>query len=161
MISAHARSAANTQPEVWACTWLPDTLACSQELAASLRSADSSSCAGLPGESWEQQKQASEILWCLQLRPLVKRPWTLQASQDLLNSPYFLDVPPMPWLSQAALIFLAAPCQASLSCLTCAVDAPVVPSGSRGPRPLLFYGLFQDSNRKHWGQLGHSQPLLC
>ena len=121
---------------------------------ASLRSADSSSCAGLPRESWERQNQASEILWCLRLRPLVKRPWTLQASQDLLNSPFFLDVPPMPWLSQAALIFLAAPCQASLSCLTRAVDAPVVPSSSRGPRPLLLYGLFSGQQQEAPGTAG-------
>ena len=77
------------------------------------------------------------------------------------ESPFFLAVSPMPWLSQAVLIFLVAPCQELLSSFTCTVDAPVVPSGSQGPGSLLLHGLFSRQQQKAPGRAEpHSATAL-
>lgn len=95
-------------------------------------------------------------LWCN-----VSEPCSFRLSQNLLKSPFFLDVSPMPWLSQAVLIFLVGPCQELLSSFTCTGDAPVVPSGSQGPGSLLLHGLFSRQQQKAPGRAEpHSATAL-
>lgn len=94
---------------------------------------------------------SSRDLWCN-----ISEPCSFRLSQNLLKSRYFVDVSPMPWLAQVVLIFLVAPCQACLSSLACTVDAPVVPSGSRGPQSLLLHGLFSGQQQK---APGRAEPL--